>query len=118
MPKQTTPADALPHAVQVQLRELGARLEIARKRRREPRRLWAERMGVSEPTLARLEKGDPSVAMGTYAMALWLMGGGHALSTLADPAQDVGALENDIRAAEARSKRRPVSLAARLEGRE
>lgn len=118
MPKKTVPADALPNAVRVQLRELGARLEIARKRRREPRHQWAERIGVTEPTLARLERGDPSVSMGAYAMALWLMGRTHALADLADPALDTGALENDVRSAQRRSRRKPVSLAARLAGEE
>ena len=114
MPKKSATADALPNAVRVQLRELGARLEIARKRRREPRQRWAERIGVTEPTLARLEKGDPSVSMGAYAMALWLMGRANALADLADPALDMGALENDVRAAQSRARRQPVSLAARL----
>lgn len=116
MPKKSASADALPNAVRVQLRELGACLEIARKRRREPRHLWAERIGVTEPTLARLEKGDPSVSMGSYAMALWLMGRAHALANLADPALDTGALENEVRAAQTRARRKPVSLTARLAG--
>ncbi|MFM1908935.1 MAG: hypothetical protein RLZZ591_2612 [Pseudomonadota bacterium] len=114
MPKKPTPTDALPNAVRVQLKELGSQLEIARKRRREPRRLWAERMGITEPTLARLEKGDPSVSMGAYAMALWLMGRSQALSTLADPALDTGALETEIRSAQMRSVRKPASVLSRL----
>lgn len=115
MPKKPMPADSLPHVVQTQLRELGERLAIARKRRREPRRLWAQRMGITEPTLARLEKGDPAVSMGAYAMAVWLMGRIQALADLADPALDVGALENEVRAAQARAVRKPVSLSARLQ---
>ncbi|MDZ5458089.1 hypothetical protein [Azohydromonas lata] len=42
---------------------------------------------------------DPSVSMGVYATALWLMGRSQALAELADPAQDLGALEDAVRAA-------------------
>ena len=60
----------MPPAVLAQLRALGENLAIARKRRRESVKSWAQRIGVSEPTLARMEKGDPSVSMGVYATAL------------------------------------------------
>lgn len=96
----------MPHAVSLQLRTLGENLAIARKRRREPRRVWAQRLGVSEPTLIRLERGDPSVSMGAYATALWLMGRSNALGDLAAPQHDMGALEADVRLAKARAVRR------------
>ena len=64
----------MPSVVLAQLRELGENLASARKRRREPLKAWAQRIGVSEPTLMRMEKGDPSVSFGVYATALWLMG--------------------------------------------
>jgi transcriptional regulator with XRE-family HTH domain len=37
-------------------------------------RLFAERMNVSRDTLHRLEKGDPSIAIGTYVRALRVLG--------------------------------------------
>ena len=64
----------MPPSVVAQLRQLGDNLAVARKRRREPLKVWAQRIGVSEPTLVRMEKGDPSVAFGIYATALWLIG--------------------------------------------
>ena len=106
MPKQSISLVMLPNTVQVQLRLLGENLSIARKRRREPMRVWAQRIGVSEPTLMRLEKGDPSVSMGAYATALWLMGRGQALGELAAPEHDLGALDAAVRAAQARAVRR------------
>ncbi|MEY2838543.1 MAG: hypothetical protein RJB60_842, partial [Pseudomonadota bacterium] len=59
----------MPPAVLAHMRTLGESLAIARKRRLEPRKTWAQRIGVTEPTLARMERGDPSVALGTYATA-------------------------------------------------
>ncbi len=96
----------MPNAVQVQLRALGENLGLARKRRREPIKLWAQRVGVSEPTLMRMEKGDPSVSMGVYATALWLMGRSTALADLAAPVHDLGALEDAVRAAKLRAVRK------------
>ena len=105
----------LPPLVQGHLRQLGEDLTIARKRRGESRRLWAERIGVSEPTLMRMEKGDPSVAMGIYASALWLMGRSSELAKIASPEFDLGALEVSINVAKKRSARKPISLESRLQ---
>lgn len=100
----------MPSAVLAQLRLLGEHLAIARKRRREPLAAWAQRIGVSEPTLMRMEKGDPSVSMGVYATALWLVGRSQALPDLAAPEHDMGALEEAVRVAKARSVRKRPSL--------
>ncbi len=112
MSKRSTSIDNLPNAVLVQLRMLGDHLAVARKRRREPVRLWAERIGVSAPTLLRMEKGDPSVSMGVYATALWLMGRSAALGELAAPEHDMGALEDAVRAARQRAVRKKAPAAA------
>lgn len=61
-------------AVTKQLQELGLRLRMARERRRLSQELFAERMGVSRETLRRLEKGDASIAMGTFMRALRVLG--------------------------------------------
>ena len=106
MPKRPTALDEMPAAALAPLRRLGEDLAIARKRRKEPRRLWAQRIGVSEPTLMRMERGDPSVAMGVYATALWLMGRAVALGEVAAPQHDQAALEEAVRTAQARAVRR------------
>jgi transcriptional regulator with XRE-family HTH domain len=79
------------------LARLGENLAIARLRRRESQRAWAKRLGVSVPTLIRLEQGDAGVGVGIYATALWLIGRSGALPELAAPSEDRGALESDIR---------------------
>ena len=109
MSKRSNALDLMPTAVLAYLRELGENLAIARKRRREPLKAWAQRIGVSEPTLARMEKGDPSVSMGVYATAVWLMGRAPALPDLAAPEHDQGALEEAVRVAKARSVRKRPS---------
>lgn len=108
MPKTSRSIASLPPIVLSQLRQLGEHLTIARKRRKASRRDWADRIGVSEPTLARMEKGDPTVAFGSYATALWLIGRVQTLAELASPERDLGALENEVRAAVNRSVRHPV----------
>lgn len=53
---------------------LGERLYLARRRRGITATLFAERMGVSRETLRRLEKGDHTIAIGTYLRALRVLG--------------------------------------------
>src|SRR5690349_11101922 len=101
MSKRSHALESMPTAVLAQLRQLGDDLAVARKRRREPRKDWAQRLGVSEPTVTRMERGDPSVSMGVYASALWLIGRSQALTELAAPMSDQGALEEAVRAAQA-----------------
>jgi transcriptional regulator with XRE-family HTH domain len=104
----------MPPATTRALRALGENLAIARVRRRESQRAWARRLGVSIPTLIRMERGDPGVGVGIYATALWLIGKADALPDLAAPANDRGAIESDVRAA---IKRRAVRSAASVEAR-
>ena len=114
MPKTPKALETLPPLIQAQLKQLGENLAIARKRRHEPRREWAARIGVSEPTLMRMEQGDPSVSMGIYATALWLLGRAQDIAGLAAPELDRGALEQDIRLAQKRSVRKPASIEQKL----
>lgn len=105
MPKPACAAAVLPASVERALADLGANLALARQRRKESQRAWASRLSVSVPTLIRMEKGDPSVGMGVYATALWLMGRHAALPETAAPEHDLNALEQDIEAVRQRSRR-------------
>ena len=99
MSKASLALVSLPPEVAGALLTLGERLALARLRRRESQKQWAARLGVSVPTLIRMERGDPSVRMGVYATALWLAGMSGELAELADPAKDRLALEADVRKA-------------------
>ena len=115
MPRTPQALQTLPPAVARGLLSLGENLAIARVRRRESQRTWAKRMGISIPTLIRMERGDPGVSAGIYATALWLMGRVNALSSVAAPAEDKGALETDVRnALQRRAVRSAASVEARL----
>ena len=105
MSKPAQATEILPASVARALKDLGENLALVRQRRKESQRTWASRLSVSVPTLIRMEKGDPSVGMGVYATALWLMGRHAALPEVAAPAQDLNALEQDIDAVRQRSKR-------------
>ena len=55
------------------LSTLGDRLRIARIDKGDSQSLFARRLGVSVPTLHAMEKGSPSVAIGTWMAALWML---------------------------------------------
>jgi len=114
MPKRSEALLSLPPAVTLALHKLGENLAIARVRRRESQRVWAKRLGISVPTLIRMERGDSGVSAGIYATALWLIGRVSVLPELAAPANDRGALEREVRSA---TQRRAVRSAASSEAR-
>jgi transcriptional regulator with XRE-family HTH domain len=86
--KRTRSKAALPLAVRKSLAKLGADLSAARRRRRIPMELLAERAFVSRATLRRVERGDPGVAMGIYATVLFVLGLSDRLAAMAEPASD------------------------------
>lgn len=55
------------------LRTMGEQIKFARLRRNLAVELVAERAGISRTSLWKVEKGDPSVAMGIYAAVLHAM---------------------------------------------
>jgi transcriptional regulator with XRE-family HTH domain len=67
---------------------LGEDVSRARRRRRLTRASLAERSGVSEATLKRLEKGDGSVALENFARAVHVLGELDRLEKLLDSSTD------------------------------
>ena len=82
------PVSPLPIPAKRALRKLGQDIRDARKRRRIPMELLAERARISRSTLTKVEKGDESVALGIYASVLFVLGLVEGLGNLADPAKD------------------------------
>lgn len=71
------------------LRKLGQDLSAARRRRRVTIKLMAERAGVSRATMGKIEKGDPTTSMGSYAAVLFVLGMTERLSDLVDAIHDL-----------------------------
>ena len=66
--------DTFPDELRPIMHQLGSDLAAARKVRRMTQEDMADRLNVSRVTLGRLEKGDPRVSFGTYALAAYVMG--------------------------------------------
>ena len=77
-----------PIPVRRALRKLGHDVRDARRRRRIPVALMAERASISRTTLSRVEKGDPGVSLGTWATVLFSLGMVDRLADVADPRHD------------------------------
>lgn len=96
MPRSSRAASGLPpqslHAIQ----QLGKDISLARRRRKLPQRLMAERMLVSVQTLQRLEAGDPTVGLAVLASALWVLGMSARLAALVAPDSDRAGMSEDL----------------------
>lgn len=57
------------------LEQMGEQIRLARLRRHLSAELVAERAGLSRMTLSNIEKGSPSVAIGSYAAVLHALNG-------------------------------------------
>lgn len=79
------------------LRKLGHDLALARRKRSMSTSDMAARLFVSRDTLWRMERGDPSVALGTVATATFVLGLHVRLANLAAPASDELGLSLDER---------------------
>ena len=72
----------------------------------------AERIGVAKSTYSRMEKGDPAVAMGAYAMALFVLGLGERMGDFIDVRRDdAGLLMDEERLPKrVRTRKTPTAL--------
>jgi transcriptional regulator with XRE-family HTH domain len=70
------------------LHKLGRDIRDARRRRRIPMALLAERARLSRTTLTKVEKGDAGTSMGAYATIMFVLGMTERLADLADPRHD------------------------------
>jgi DNA-binding XRE family transcriptional regulator len=93
---RSTIADTLPPRVQRALEKLGVDVALARKKRALTVMMMAERLGVAKSTYLKVEKGDPTVALGTYAMTFFVLGFGDILGDILDARRDDQGLLLDI----------------------
>jgi len=91
MPKAASHPLPVVHA----LRKLGRELSLARRKRGISTADMAARAFVSRNTLWRLERGDPTVAVGTLATVAFILQLHDRLGNLAAPATDALALGLD-----------------------
>lgn len=56
------------------LDELGENIKLARLRRKLSAEQVAERANISRPTLSSIEKGTPTVSIGSYLLVLQVLG--------------------------------------------
>lgn len=80
---------SLPNPIKKALLKLGQDISDSRRRRRIPVALMAERADLSRSTLAKIEKGDPTVSLGGYATVLFVLGMTERLADLADATHDL-----------------------------
>ena len=83
----------LPIPVRHALRKLGQDVRDARRRRRIPVSIAAQRASISRTTLVKIEKGEPGVAIGIYATVLFVLGMVDRLAEIADPRHDAVGLQ-------------------------
>jgi hypothetical protein len=86
--KSSETASQAPVPVVRALRKLGHDIRDARRRRRIPVAILAERASISRMTLNKVEKGDSGVSVGTYATLLFTLGMIERLADVADPRHD------------------------------
>ena len=108
MPRQNTPPTQYPSAVLEQIQQLAQRIVAARKRSGATQQQWAQQLGISQPTMARLERGDPAIASATYVMCLWLINPQLNLCQLLDAPQPP-ALAPALTAGAAQSSEAPAA---------
>jgi DNA-binding XRE family transcriptional regulator len=85
---QSSALESLPPKLRRSLNKLGADIAVARRKRNLTTAMMAERIGSAKSTYLKVEKGDPSVSMGVYAMALFVLGFGEVIGEIVDPRRD------------------------------
>jgi transcriptional regulator with XRE-family HTH domain len=88
---------------------LGARLRSLRLQRNEPQARFAARLGVSVPTLRRLEQGDASAQIGHWLSALEVLGRLHEVESWLAPQTSLFSATPSVQPMRQRARRRKVA---------
>jgi len=79
-----------------ELEKVGEDIRFARIRRNFTMSELSKRAGISRPTLDKVEKGSPNVAIGIYARILFILGITGTVRLLADLSNDPISRDIDI----------------------
>ncbi len=93
------------------LENLGVRLRQTRINSGQSQALFAERIGVSIPTLRAMEQGKPTAALGHWALALWALNALDDLNAVLPERQSLLEQLERQRPVRERAKRRPAAKA-------
>lgn len=93
------------------LRSLGERLRSARLSKGDSQAVFAGRLGVSIPTLREMERGAPTIAVGTWTAALWMLSRLSDLDGILQPQESLFAQLEQNRPGRQRARRRPRNSA-------
>jgi transcriptional regulator with XRE-family HTH domain len=85
------------------LSELGRRLRAARIERNDTMEVFAQRLGVSVGTVRAMERGAPTVQIGAWLNALWIL---NQLDTITHVLEPQESLLDRIKAQERRQRQR------------
>lgn len=83
--------------IDTKLQSLGSRLRDERLRRNETQGMFASRIGVSVPTLRKMESGDPTVLVGYWSIALDVLDRAGELDALLAEPEDLFAKYDQLK---------------------
>ena len=101
---KTNDSQNLPLDIQALLKNLGRNLQLSRKRREMTQGALAKAMFVTRQTVARLEKGDPAVALATFLLAIFCLQREKELTGLLAPENDKLGMLLDMKRLDRRKK--------------
>ena len=75
--------------VKTVLAELGGRLRAARLERNDTMEIFAQRLGISVGTVRAMERGSPTVQIGAWLNALWILNELDSLTSILAPRESL-----------------------------
>jgi transcriptional regulator with XRE-family HTH domain len=75
--------------VKTVLAELGGRLRAARLERNDTMEIFAQRLGISVGTVRAMERGSPTVQIGAWLNALWILSQLDSITHVLEPRESL-----------------------------
>ncbi len=93
----------------IKLKNLGSRLRDKRLKRNETQGMFAARIGISVPTLRKMESGDPTVLIGHWTAALDILDHARDIDSILSLPEDLFAKYEQTKAPTRRRATRGIS---------